>query len=102
MIINTVLLDKKRYKLVDEDYSEDKNVFTIIVGSNGMGKSRILKRIVNNLKNIDIEGEKIPKNYSKQITFDSYGHKTNFYSCATESKSYISDDKIEIKKLMKI
>ncbi|MFB2653628.1 AAA family ATPase [Shewanella seohaensis] len=99
MIINTVLLDKKRYKLVDEDYSEDKNVFTIIVGSNGMGKSRILKRIVNNLKNIDIEGEKIPKNYSKQITFDSYGHKTNFYSCATESKSYISDDKIEIKKI---
>ncbi len=99
MIINTVLLDKKRYKLVDDDYCSKNNAFTIIVGSNGKGKSRLLKRIVNNVKNVTYDGEKIPRNYTRQIDFDIDGYKSCFYSPISESKSYISKDKIEILRL---
>ncbi|RWX57203.1 AAA family ATPase [Photobacterium chitinilyticum] len=96
MIINSVLLDKKRYKLVDTEYCNKNNAFTIIVGSNGTGKSRLLKRIVNNVKNVNIEDSRIPKNYSRQLDFDLDGYKASFYSPVSESKSFVSTNKKEV------
>ncbi|MGD9861236.1 MAG: hypothetical protein AB7S90_14415 [Marinobacterium sp.] len=96
MIIKSVLLDKKRYKLVDESYCNKSNAFTIIVGSNGAGKSRLLKRIVNNIKNVNYEESRIPNNYSRQLDFDLNGYESSFYSSSAESKSFISINKKEI------
>ncbi|MCX0426992.1 ATP-binding protein [Aeromonas veronii] len=96
MIINSVLLDKKRYKLVDNEYCSEANAFTVIVGSNGTGKSRILKRITNNVKNIDNRDLRIPSNYSRQLDVDIDGFKTSFYSPISESRSFISNDKINV------
>ncbi|EOW3699051.1 AAA family ATPase [Vibrio vulnificus] len=101
MIINSVLLDKKRYKLVDKNYNPSNNIFTVIVGSNGQGKSRLLKKIVNNVKNAQIGGKGIPNNYSRQVEFELHGSKLNFYAPSSESKSYVSKDKINIEPISK-
>lgn len=98
MIINSVLLDKKRYKLVDNDYCSKKNAFTVIVGSNGSGKSRLLKRIVNNVKNLNTAESEIPKNYSRQLDIDINGHKSSFFSPSSESKSFVSSNKLTVEK----
>ncbi|WP_445946934.1 hypothetical protein [Shewanella sp.] len=96
MIIKSVLLDKKRYKLVSSGYCNDNNAFTIIVGSNGTGKSRLLKRIVNNIKNLNSEGEEIPRNYSKHLHADNEGEEVTFFSPSSESNSYLGTDKDNI------
>lgn len=98
MIIESVLLDKKRYQLVDTEYSNKNNAFTIIVGSNGTGKSRLLKRIVNNVKNVH-DDEKIPHNYSRQLDVDLGGNKASFYSSPSESKSILGSNDKNIQKI---
>lgn len=85
--------------MVESEYCNKNNAFTIVVGSNGMGKSRLLKRIVNNVKNIKTEGLRIPQNYSRQIDFDLNGYNASLYSPVSESKSFISVDKKEIEDL---
>ncbi len=96
MIIKKVLLDRKRYSLVEDDYCHNSNIFTIIVGSNGKGKSRLLKRIVNNIKNAEFEGEKVPNNYSRQVDVDFLGRYLSLYSSPSESKSFFSINKPNI------
>lgn len=96
MIIKSVLLDRNRYKLVSSDYCNENNAFTIIVGSNGAGKSRLLKRIVNNIKNLNNEGDRIPQNYSRQLYADNDGNDVTFFSSSSESKSFIGKDKKNI------
>lgn len=93
MIVKSVLLDKKYYKLVDETYCNVENAFTVIVGSNGTGKSRLLKRVINNIKNVNYSKKKIPTNYSKQIEFESNGKSLYYFSPVNETKSFIGADK---------
>ena len=93
MIIKSVLLDKKRYELVSEDYCNKTNAFTIIVGSNGTGKSRLLKRVVNNIRNLKNGRSLIPKNYSRHLDIDYNGYNLSFFSSSTESISIIGERK---------
>ncbi|ERB64217.1 ATP-binding protein (plasmid) [Vibrio coralliilyticus OCN008] len=96
MIIKSVLLDRKRFKLVDSDFCRKKNVFTVIVGSNGTGKSRLLKRLVNGIKNVEHSANKVPNNYSRQIDFENENYIGSYYSTPSESKSIVSRDKESI------
>ncbi|MFG1490702.1 hypothetical protein ABMA58_15735, partial [Oceanospirillum sp. HFRX-1_2] len=93
MIVKSVLLDKKRYELVCSDYCDELNAYTIIVGSNGTGKSRILKRIVNGVRNVDHFADKIPRNYSRHIVFKYEGREASLYAPSSESKSIAGVDK---------
>ncbi|MFW2562796.1 AAA family ATPase [Acinetobacter baumannii] len=55
MRISSISFDNKKYKLSDTNISSEENTFTILVGRNGSGKSRILQRIchiyLNSLNN---------------------------------------------------
>ncbi|HAV5935129.1 TPA: ATP-binding protein [Acinetobacter baumannii] len=47
MRIRSISFDNKNYNLSDSNISSEENTFTILVGRNGSGKSRILQRICN-------------------------------------------------------
>lgn len=47
MIVSEVKFENKEIKLCSKDYDKDKNVFTIIVGRNGSGKSRLFQKIIH-------------------------------------------------------
>ncbi|EII3093229.1 AAA family ATPase [Vibrio cholerae] len=47
MIVSEVKFENKEIKLCSKDYDKDKNVFTIIVGRNGAGKSRLFQKIIH-------------------------------------------------------
>lgn len=46
MIVSEVKFQNKKITLCSNDYDKDKNVFTIIVGRNGSGKSRLFQKII--------------------------------------------------------
>lgn len=60
MRISSISFDNKKYKLSDTNVSSEENTFTILVGRNGSGKSRILQRIchiyLNSLNNNNPHG----------------------------------------------
>lgn len=47
MIVSEVKFENREIKLCSKDYDKDKNVFTIIVGRNGSGKSRLFQKIIH-------------------------------------------------------
>lgn len=47
MIVSEVKFENKEIQLCSKDYDKDKNVFTIIVGRNGSGKSRLFQKIIH-------------------------------------------------------
>lgn len=47
MRIRSISFDDKKYEFSDSSISSEENTFTILVGRNGSGKSRILQRICN-------------------------------------------------------
>jgi len=47
-MINTFKKGNKSYNLYDNDYHKNQNIFTVIVGKNGTGKSRLLNDIISN------------------------------------------------------
>lgn len=93
MIVKSVLLDKKRYHFTSEKYCNRQNAFTILVGSNGTGKSRLLKRIVNNIKNVTQESLHTPANYSQHMELEYNNRQLSIYSTNSESKSYLVENK---------
>ncbi|MCC4798663.1 hypothetical protein BCT30_18065 [Enterovibrio norvegicus] len=52
MIVNSVYLGDRQYNLSPETCDDD-NVFSIIIGKNGSGKSRLLSKIANDLITIN-------------------------------------------------
>ncbi|WP_291148690.1 ATP-binding protein [Flavobacterium sp. UBA7680] len=47
-MINTFKKGNKSYNLYDNNYHKNQNIFTVIVGKNGTGKSRLLNDIISN------------------------------------------------------
>lgn len=55
-MISKYIKGDKSFKFYDETYNIDQNIFTVIVGKNGTGKSRLLNDIID--KSISIGGHK--------------------------------------------
>lgn len=96
MIVKSVFLDRKKYKLVSNNYCNKKNAYTVLVGSNGTGKSRILRRIVNSFKNMTEDKAIVPSNYSRNLEVDSIVRSYFTFSGSTEAKSYCSDNQRKV------
>lgn len=93
MLVKAVYLDRTKYTLVSDDYIPQGNTYTIIVGSNGTGKSRILKRIVNCIKNIKKIKQKIPNNYSRHLDIENKQGCFSYFGPSSESCSILSKSK---------
>ncbi len=60
MRIRSISFDDKKYELSDSSVSSEENTFTVLVGRNGSGKSRILQRICNiYINSLGIDGRHI-------------------------------------------
>ncbi|MGF1704137.1 AAA family ATPase [Photobacterium makurazakiensis] len=93
MIIKSVLLDRKRFYLTSDDINHNDNIYTVIIGVNGTGKSRLLQRITHNFKSSSEQNInfKIPQNYANHIEFEHGKKDYVIYSRAGINKSYIGD-----------
>lgn len=80
MKVKSVSFDNKTYQFFEDDHSEVENLFTILVGRNGSGKSRVLQKIcflhLNSLLNNSNENlllnSYINSNTSKSINDTSH------------------------------
>jgi predicted ATPase len=99
MFVKSALLNKIRYKLIGDDYDKKSNLFTVIIGVNGTGKSRLLNRIVTAVKGINNEkkGQEIPSRISRQLDVVHGGLSYSIYGRAGTKKSYIGDSERKAK-----
>ena len=82
MIIKSVLLNGKRYHLVNKTVDCENNVFSAIIGINGAGKSRLLHRIIDSTMKVVDQDEKykIPKYFTNHIEIINNSENINVYS----------------------
>ena len=96
LIIKSVLLDRKRYRLAPEVFDYEENLFTIIIGKNGAGKSRLLSKIAKSF--IDVKQvnntlfSTIHKTLSKQVEVNELGREYSIYSRTGSTTSYLGDE----------
>jgi len=94
VLVKSVYLDKKEYKLFTKEFDEHENIFTILVGSNGTGKSRVLSKITNCLKNnIKDQKAKIPTNYTKHLDVIVNSKEFSFYGPVSQSVVLLAKNK---------
>ncbi|MFT7008836.1 MAG: putative ATPase [Colwellia sp.] len=96
MIIRTALLDRKRYQLAPDVINNNKNLFTVIIGINGAGKSRLLSKISDTIirvqpNNFGVDDE-LPKALAKQIDAYDKGQYFSIYSRANARYSYLGSE----------
>lgn len=100
MIIKSVLLNRKRYHLVDENVDSNNNVYTAIIGINGSGKSRLLHRIIDSTMKvkvkIDYSLDKIPAYFTNHIETINYSKLINIYSRLNSKYSLLGDTNKQI------
>ncbi|RNF52188.1 ATP-binding protein [Marinomonas hwangdonensis] len=96
MIIRSVKINRKELSLVDESYSKERNNYTILVGSNGTGKSRMLRRIVNGIRNNNLSYKTVPIKYGKHAEIEYEGDVLSIYSSSSETNSYIRTEKSDM------
>ena len=93
MIVKSVLLDGKRFMLVNEDCDPTKNVFSVIIGINGVGKSRLLYRIVDSFNKTDVtERHKIPNYFTHHVEFSSDNKNYCIYSRGGAKTAILGDE----------
>lgn len=87
MLIKTAKLSGKTYSLTDATANQSKNNFSVIIGVNGVGKSRLLSQIASSIKGASLT-ESIPKGKTQLLevkTKDSF----IVYGKSNEKSSYI-------------
>ena len=89
MKVKSVSFDNRNYQFFEDDHSEVENLFTILVGRNGSGKSRVLQKIcflhLNSLLN----------NSNENLSFNSYID-SNIYKSINDT-SHLNYGKINYK-----
>ncbi|MDK2595242.1 AAA family ATPase [Pseudoalteromonas obscura] len=95
MLIKSVYLNRKKYDFIAESYKPtDLNTFTVLVGSNGTGKSTLLRTIANCIKNnLSGEGLSIPFNYSRHLDVVLERGIYTYFGPKSESSSFLSKNK---------
>ncbi|KGJ87630.1 ATP-binding protein [Colwellia psychrerythraea] len=93
MIIKSVLLNRKRYNLVNDNVDIDSNVFSAIIGINGAGKSRLLHRIIDSTikVNNNFERKEIPNYFTNHIEVINDSKQINIYSRVNSKFSVLGD-----------
>ncbi|WP_311567480.1 AAA family ATPase [Photobacterium arenosum] len=86
---------------MDGNYNSQNNLFTIIIGVNGTGKSRILQRITTNIKSRQSAHlvSNIPSNYANHLEIEIDKKEFIYYSRAGVKKSIIGDESKEIRNI---
>ena len=93
MIIKSVLLNRKRYNLVNEDVDSNNNVFSAIIGINGAGKSRLLHRIIDSTMKVKNNRSDIgiPNYFTNHIEIINDSKLINIYSRVNSKYSLLGD-----------
>lgn len=80
MQLKTVLHRNRQIQLVlPEENSNDNNTYTLLIGANGVGKSRLLQSICQTLLKESFIKSHIPIDYSKCATHTEYQLKSEIY-----------------------
>lgn len=77
-----MLLNRKRYNLVDETVDNSNNVFSAVIGINGAGKSRLLHRIIDSTMKVENHDNhsRIPNYFTNHIEVINDSKLINVYS----------------------
>lgn len=88
-----MLLNKKRYHLVNENVDNNNNVFSAIIGINGAGKSRLLHRIIDSTMKVknNRNDTDIPNYFTKHIEVINDSKLINIYSRVNSKYSLLGD-----------
>lgn len=86
VLIKSVKLDGKVYALTSQGAESSKNNYSVIIGVNGVGKSRLLNQVVSSVMGVELVDE-VPKGKTRLVELDS-GGSFSIYGRSNDKASY--------------